>query len=89
MLDGLKDIFTGDESLNVIVNNIASIAQWLCYVAALIILIVKATQFMIASPEGKANIKNESINYFAGALILFGVGSIIKIVISMVSKLSL
>ena len=57
-----------------------TIAQIICYGAAVIILMIVGVKFMIAAPEGKAQIKEKSVPAVIGAVLLFAVGSIIRIV---------
>ena len=54
--------------------------QVICYGAAVIILIYKGVQFMIKSPEAKAELKKELISYTIGAVILFAIGTFVKII---------
>ena len=57
-----------------------TIAQIICYGAAVIILMILGVKFMTATPEGKAQIKEKSVPAVIGAVHLFAVGSIIRIV---------
>ncbi len=77
----LKDIYgKQDETYNKVGGRIISAATYLCYAAAVIVLIVKGVQFMQKAPEAKAEAKKELVSYAVGAIILFGIGSIIKII---------
>ena len=66
--------------LSSIGGSIIGVAQLLCYGSALIILMIKGVQYMVAAPEAKADIKKSMIAYGIGALLLFSVGVIITIV---------
>ena len=57
-----------------------TIAQIVCYGAAVIILMILGIKFITAAPEGKAQIKERSVPAVIGAVLLFAIGSIIKIV---------
>lgn len=57
-----------------------TIAQIICYGAAVIILMILGIKFMTAAPEGKAQVKERSVPAVIGAVLLFAVGSIIKII---------
>ena len=53
---------------------------------ALIMLIVLAIRFIMASPEGRAEIKKSSTVYILGAIIIFSASVILSIVQSFVDK---
>ena len=55
-------------------------AQVICFGAAVIILLITGIKFITAAPDGKAQIKEKSIAALIGALILFGIGGLIKVV---------
>ncbi len=59
---------------------IIGLVQYLCYGAAVIVLIYKGVQFMNKAPEAKAEAKKELVSYAIGAFILFGIGTMIKII---------
>lgn len=70
---------TPDKTVNEMAGKIFYVAAVICYGAAVIIVVVKGVQFMLAAPEGKAEIKKQSIAMFAGAVIIFFIGTILKI----------
>lgn len=57
-----------------------TLTQIICYGVAVIIMIIMGIQFITAAPDGKARIKEKLVSALVGAIILFAVGSIIKIV---------
>ena len=59
---------------------ILGIATYICYGAALIILLYKGVQFMNKAPEAKAEVKKELVSCAVGAFILFGIGTILKVI---------
>ncbi len=61
-------------------GKIIGIVQFICYAAAVIILLYKGVGLMNKAPEAKADAKKELIAYAVGAFILFGIGSIIRII---------
>lgn len=67
------------ENINAVGASI-TIAQIVCYGAAVIILILLGIKFITAAPDGKAQIKEKSVPAVIGAVFLFAIGSIIKIV---------
>lgn len=47
---------------------------------AVIVLVVIGIQYMYASPDSKAEIKNKAINYVVGAIMIFSATGILQIV---------
>ena len=62
------------------VTPVIKVAQMICYGAAVIILIILGVKFISAAPDGKAQIKERMVPAIAGAVFLFAIGSIIRIV---------
>lgn len=78
---GLSGIYGGqDATFNKIGGRIIGVATYLCYAAAVIVLIYKGVQFMQKAPEAKAEAKKELVSYAVGAFILFGIGGILQII---------
>ncbi len=75
-------IMSGDSSLTAKAAPIYSIAKYITYTAAVIIVIYKGVQFMnsAADPEGKAKVKKELIAVAIGALLVFSIGEILTII---------
>lgn len=69
-----------DDTYKSIAGKIIGLAQFICYAAAVIILLYKGVGLMNKAPEAKADAKKELIAYAVGAFILFGIGSIIRII---------
>ena len=61
---------------------IYSIAKYITYTAAVLVVIYKGVQFMnsAADPEGKAKVKKELIAVAIGALLIFSIGELLTIV---------
>ena len=68
------------DAYNEVGGKIISIVQYICYGIAVIVLIYKGVQFMTKSPEGKAEIKKELISCVIGAVIMFAIGTFIRII---------
>lgn len=84
-IDINKDDLTGmydnqGSTYNNIGGKIIGIVQFICYGAAVIILVYKGVQFMVKAPEAKAELKKELISYAVGALIIFAIGTFIKLI---------
>ncbi len=73
-------IYERDDSLFSIGEKIVGVVSYICYGAAVIILLYKGVQFMMKAPEAKAEAKKELVSYAVGAFILFGIGTIIQII---------
>lgn len=59
---------------------ILGIVQYICYAAAVILLVILGVRFMTASPEGKAEIKKSAVIYVIGAFLVFAAGLILGII---------
>ena len=79
--DKLSGIYeTQGYTYRIVGGKIIGAVQYICYGAAVIILIYKGVQFMMKAPEAKAELKKELVSYTVGAVILFSVGTIIKLI---------
>ena len=85
---GLQNIYnnSGDEAYQSIGGKIIGTVQFICYGAAVIIIILKGVKLMNAAPEAKADAKKEMISYTIGAVLLFAVGTILKLVADIATK---
>jgi hypothetical protein len=52
-------------------STIISVVQFVCYAAAVVMLMVLGVKFISASPDGKAEIKKSAVIYVVGALLVF------------------
>lgn len=75
-------IMSGDANITAKASPIYSIAKYITYTAAVIIVIYKGIQFMnsAADPEGKAKVKKELIAVAIGALLIFSIGELLTII---------
>lgn len=80
--EDLSEIYDGDkgDSYNTVGGKIIGLVQYLCYATAVIVLVYKGVQLMYKAPDAKAEVKKELISYAVGALILFAIGTFIKII---------
>lgn len=62
------------------VNNILGVVTYVCYAAAVVMLLYLGIKYITASPEGKAEIKKSAIIYVIGAVLVFAAGTVIKII---------
>ena len=58
-------------------NMILGVVQVIGYSAAVIILAWLGVKYIMASPDGKAEIKKQAFAYLLGALLLFAAGTIV------------
>ena len=75
----LSDIKPSMENIGA-AGALITIAQIVCYGIAVIIVMMLGIKFITSAPEGKAQIKERSTPALIGAVLLFSVGSVIKIV---------
>lgn len=73
---------TATANLGTPVANIMGIVQYICYAAAVILLIILGVKYMTASPDGKAEIKKSAVQYVIGAALVFAAGGILNIISS-------
>lgn len=62
------------------VGNIIGIVQFICYAAAIVMIVILGVKFMTASPDGKAEIKKSAIIYVVGAILVFAAGALLNLV---------
>lgn len=84
----VKGSFSGDASqlsgaadaVKTVLSTILDVVRLVGTGVAIIILLVVGAKFMMASPNERANIKQYSINYLIGAMILIGASGILTII---------
>lgn len=62
------------------VNNILGVVTYVCYAAAVVMLLYLGVKYITASPEGKAEIKKSAIIYVIGAVLVFAAGTVITMI---------
>lgn len=79
---GLSGIYTPgtDPTYQEVGGRIIGVVAFICYAAAIIILLYKGVLFMAKSPDAKAEAKKELISYAIGAGILFSAGAIVQLI---------
>ena len=66
--------------LDTTTSNIIGIVQFICYAAAVILLIVLGVKWLIAAPDQKADIKKSAVIYVIGAVLVFAAGAILQVI---------
>ncbi len=66
---------------------VITVVQFCCYTAAVIWIMIMGIRYMSAAPDGKAEVKKQMMAAFIGGCILFGVGTIIRIVADIATQL--
>lgn len=61
-------------------TRIIGLVSYICYAAAVILLVTLGVRFMTASPEGKAEIKKSAVIYVVGAALVFAAAAILTII---------
>ncbi len=69
-----------DAGLTNTVSNVIGIVQFICYAAAVILIVILGVKFMTASPDGKAEIKKSAIIYVVGAVLVFAAGLLLNLI---------
>ncbi len=67
------------------VSNVLGIVTYICYAAAVILLVMLGIKFMTASPDGKAEVKKSAVIYVVGAILVFAAGLVINLIKGSVS----
>ena len=78
-IPGSSNPITGT-GLDTTVENIIGIVQYICYAAAVILLVILGVKWISAAPEGKADIKKGAIIYVVGAALVFAAGVILQVI---------
>lgn len=71
--------YTGT-GLDTATSNVLGIISYICYAAAVIMLVVLGVKFIAAAPDAKADIKKQAIVYVIGAVLVFAAGGILTII---------
>lgn len=61
-------------------GKILGVVTYVCYAAAVIMLVVLGIKFISAAPDAKAEIKKSAVIYLVGALLVFAAGALLKII---------
>ncbi len=61
-------------------ENIIGIVEYVCYAAAVILLVVLGVKWLVAAPDQKADMKKSAIVYVVGAVLVFAAGLILRVI---------
>ena len=75
-----------NSGLNNTVNNIIGVVQFICYAAAVILIVILGIKFMTAAPDAKAEIKKSAVIYVIGAVLVFAAGILLNLIKSVASS---
>ena len=67
-------------------KNIIGIVQFVCYAAAVILLVILGVKWISAAPDAKADIKKSAVIYVIGAVMVFAAGAILQVIKSVANK---
>ena len=62
------------------VSNVIGIVQFICYAAAVILIVMLGIKFMTAAPDAKAEIKKSAVIYVVGAVLVFAAGLLLNLI---------
>ena len=77
---GWTDGMEVEDDAQSIMGGIIAAARVITAGIAVIIIFVLAIKYMMASPEGKADIRKTAITYFVGALVMFSASGILGLI---------
>lgn len=66
--------------LSATVSNILGVVSFICYAAAVILLVMLGIRYMTAAPDGKAEFKKMAVLYVVGAVLVFGAGVVLQLI---------
>ena len=72
--------------LETTVKNIIGIVQFICYAAAVILLVILGVKWISAAPDAKADIKKSAVIYVVGAALVFAAGAILQVIRNVMNK---
>ena len=72
--------------LETTVKNIIGIVQFICYAAAVILLVILGVKWISAAPDAKADIKKSAVIYVVGAALVFAAGAILQVIRNVMDK---
>ena len=72
--------------LDTTAKNIIGIVQFVCYAAAVILLVYLGVKWIAAAPEAKADIKKSAVIYVVGAVLVFAAGAILQVIRNVANK---
>lgn len=67
-------------------SNVLGVVTVICYVAAVILLIVLGIKWLVAAPDAKADLKKTAIYYVVGAVMVFAAGAILNVIKNLSEK---
>ena len=76
-----------ETGFNTTVSNILGIVTYICYAAAVIMLLMLGIKYITASPEGKAEIKKSAVIYVIGAVLVFAAATVLNIIKNLTPKI--
>ena len=72
--------------LDTTAKNIIGIVQFICYAAAVILLVILGVKWISAAPDAKADIKKSAVIYVVGAALVFAAGAILQVIRNVMEK---
>ncbi len=85
---GIPSVSSGTtpNALKTTTQNVLTIVAYLCYTAAVILLIMLGIKYMTQAPDGKAEIKKMAVTYVIGAILVFAAGLVLQVLSSVFSE---
>jgi len=70
----------GGSTVSKVAGRAIKIAQYVCYTAAVILIMALGIKFITAAPEAKANVQKSAIYYVVGAIMVLAAGAILTLI---------
>ena len=61
-------------------QRVIGVVKYVCYAAAVILLVILGVRWLMAAPDQKADIKKSAVIYVVGAVLIFAAGAILSII---------
>ena len=72
--------YNGSAGFKNSISRVLGVVKYICYAAAVVMLVMLGVKYLTASPDGKAEIKKTAVQYVIGAVLVFAAGAILNII---------
>jgi TRAP-type C4-dicarboxylate transport system permease small subunit len=68
------------------VARVLGVVKYICYAAAVILLVILGVKWIMAAPDQKADLKKSAVIYVVGAVLVFAAGAILQVIRSVANN---
>lgn len=88
-ISGLKNIYNISKTgaAAIAVGKVAGVVRVICYLCAVGALMFVGYKYVVASAEGRAEIKKSSLAILGGSVLLLGIGTVAETLVGLAMKL--